>query len=227
VTALHETTATAVTLDAAPLLEWLTELGARFHDSSAEAKAVRDIRAIGRVSLHRVDRICLALGRPEMPGILYPPVESESEPDELRDACAKRYPHRGFRHSMATVRRARELHEAGWSYARIANLLSSELGVRVAPTTVLRWCDALQHARAVANQSRRNRSVNTAKKSGRIGSKAHTPEFREHRARQLLAAGMSVMAVTQVMRFDYPNDRWTRLRVLALDTDRQLAETGP
>ena len=124
---------------------------------------------------------------------------------------------------MATVRRARALHEAGWSYSRIAKLLARELGVDVGPTTLLRWCDPIEHARAVANQSRRNRTINTARKCGRICSKAHTPEVPAHRARKLLEAGMSATAVAQVMAFDYPEDGWTRGRLQPLLAGEEAA----
>lgn len=122
-------------------------------------------------------------------------------------------PTRGYRHTGATVKRARELKAAHWSYAKIAQLISREVGHQVSQTTVMRWCDPVQHQRAVESQTRRNRTINTRKKSGRLGRPQHTPEFQEHRAACLIEAGLSLRAVTQVMRFDYPDQGWDRRRV--------------
>lgn len=124
---------------------------------------------------------------------------------------------RGYRHSTATMRRARELHAAGWSYYRIAQLLGRELDVSISQTTVMRWCDPEQHAKAIIGQRQRNRTVNTAKRSGRLGVTSHTVEFQEHRARRLHERGqLSHLAVQRVMAFDYPGQGWTAARVREL-----------
>jgi ribosomal protein S13 len=58
-------------IDAAPLLAWLDELRPQIAEDAARL-AVRRARRSGTITPAAVDRVCVLLERPEMPGLLYP-----------------------------------------------------------------------------------------------------------------------------------------------------------
>ena len=58
-------------IDAAPLLAWLDELRPQIAEEAARL-AVRRARRSGTITPAAVDRVCVLLERPEMPGLLYP-----------------------------------------------------------------------------------------------------------------------------------------------------------
>jgi hypothetical protein len=129
-------------------------------------------------------------------------------------------------HTSAAVQRARELREYDLPLREIAERLERETGVPISYSTVRLWCDeeaAAEHAiRRTASNRRRLLTVSP----GVLGRPDHTAAFQAHRARRMLAAGMCVQTVADVMRFDYPHAGWTDQLVRGLDPEAAVTSAG-
>ncbi len=102
------------------------------------------------------------------------------------------------RYPASCAATARRLHEAGWSLARIADLIYREHGVRPARSTVGVWVqprDAAYRRRVNARFRQRRGTW-----SFRLQGREHTPEFRAGFARALRAEGVPVPSIVKASR---------------------------
>lgn len=126
-------------------------------------------------------------------------------------------------HPVAMVTRARQLRESGWTYQRIAELITDEfdLPTQLSATTAYRWCGMPAWAERQEREAARKRAFRARRSSGRLGQPRHCPEFRLARAAALHEAGLSVADTARVMSFDFPSHPVSRSQVeRALETGR-------
>lgn len=131
------------------------------------------------------------------------------------------HPARQRRHTVQTVTRARELHEAGWSVGRVVRLLKRELDIEVSEITVRRWVDpdfADQMRRWGRQHTRRQRHHTATFRFPGV----RTSAWKHARMRALRDdAGLSAAAISRLMTFDFgePISERTVRRVLADDAN--------
>jgi hypothetical protein len=108
----------------------------------------------------------------------------------------------GSSHSSATVKRARELYEAGWRCGQIPDLLAKEQGVKPSEVTIRRWVD-----QDYAEAQRQRRPI------GALHFRRQGWKPRLERIRDLASLGISAAAVAKVASHDFGlslNDRHVR-----------------
>jgi hypothetical protein len=98
----------------------------------------------------------------------------------------------GMGHSSATVKRACELHKAGFRCGQISGLLETEMGVRPHEVTVRRWVDPDY---AEAQRERRSIGGTQARRAG------WKPRLK--RLRDLQGVGVPYPAIAKVANLDF------------------------
>jgi hypothetical protein len=124
-------------------------------------------------------------------------------------------------HTSVSVMRARELRDAGWTYQRIAELLSEELGRTVHRRTINIWCSD-SHAENHRAWDRSYRQGLRAQ-SATFRLPGTSDEYRANCARALHAEGVLIPSIARVFRVLFPDQPWSRERVETLLNRERVA----
>jgi len=102
----------------------------------------------------------------------------------------------GRRYPVSAMVRARELHEAGWSYRRIAELVHAETGHKPAATTVALWC--YPEGKLRSRREAQNHKNAVTRSANRTPRQQFSPEWKLARMSELRDRGLSFEAIGQV-----------------------------
>ena len=120
-------------------------------------------------------------------------------------------PARGRRYPITVVKRARELHDAGWTIAQIARLLESELGAAPRDDTIRCWVNETYRQQRTVKQARSQARHRVRRVEFKLGGGGHgiTQEYLRAFVAALRAEGLSPNAIAGVLRVQH-DQRWTR-----------------
>jgi hypothetical protein len=129
----------------------------------------------------------------------------------------------GVRYSAKVMARARELREAGWTYAQVADLLHQELGVRPWPETVAYWTSETRRRKHLHNSSVSKDRERRANGSAKVRQNV-TETWKLLRIREMHSTGMSYGAIGKAAGVWWGEPLTRRqVRYLLVEKDERIA----
>lgn len=105
-------------------------------------------------------------------------------------------------HTSATMARAQQLRDGGWSYGEIQKLLIRELGVFAHRRTIQLWCSERARETARRHDLDSKARARAERNAGRLSTAVRRPEQVLARIRALRDVGLSLGAIARVIALD-------------------------